>query len=85
MMNPNTQPKQQQKWSAMSAMHPLAIVNAASITSLVRMTPCHHSISVYRTNVEMNEDVAVLGEKARRPAAENPATRLVSDIPACGV
>ena len=56
----------------MSTMHPLAIVNTASITSLVRMTLYHHSIGVCHTQVEMNEGVAVLGEKARNAAAENP-------------
>ena len=45
----------------MSVMHPLAIVNVASITSLVRMTLYHHAISVYRAKVETNEDMAVLG------------------------
>ena len=65
----------------MSAMHPLAIVNAVSITSLVRMTLYHHSISVCHTQAEMNEDMAVLGGKARSSAAENRVTPLVSDIP----
>jgi hypothetical protein len=62
-------------------MHPLATVRTASITSLVRMTLYHHSISVYHTQVEMNEDMAVLGGKARNAAAENPVAKLVSDIP----
>jgi hypothetical protein len=65
----------------MSAMYPLAIVNTASITSLVRMMLCHHSISVYHATVERNEGVAVLGATARNVAAENPAAPLVSDIP----
>ena len=65
----------------MSAVYPLAIVSTASITSLVRMTLYHHSISVYSAKVEMNEDMAVLGGKARNAAAENPVTQLVSDIP----
>ena len=65
----------------MSAMHPLAIADAASITSLVRMTLYHHSISVYHTKVEMNEGVAALGGKARNAAAGNPVTQLVSDFP----
>jgi osmotically-inducible protein OsmY len=65
----------------MSAMHPLATVKTASITSLVRMTLYHHSISAYHTTVETNEDGAVLGGKARSVAAENPVTQLVSDLP----
>lgn len=65
----------------MSIRYPLAIVNAASITSLVRMTPYHLAISVYRTKVETNEDKAVLGGKVRNAAAENPVTQLMSDIP----
>ena len=56
----------------MSAVHSLAIVNPASITSLVRMTLYHHSIRVCHTKVEMNEGVAALGEKARGLAAQNP-------------
>ena len=36
----------------MSQRHPLAVVNAGSITSLVRITLCHHSISVYRAQCE---------------------------------
>ena len=44
----------------MSAMYPLAIINAASITSLVRTTLYHRSISVHHTQVEMNEGVAAL-------------------------
>lgn len=76
---------QQQKGYAMIAMHPLAIVNAASITSLVRMTLYHHSISVYHSKVEMNEGVTALGEKVRSLATENSVTRLVSDIPTCRV
>ena len=62
-------------------MPPLATVSATSITSLVRMTLYHHSISGYDTKVETNKGVAAWGEKARSAAAENPATRLVSDIP----
>jgi hypothetical protein len=65
----------------MSVRHPLAIVNAASITSLVRMTLCDHSISVYHATVERNEGVAVLGRMARNVAAENPVGPLGSDIP----
>ena len=65
----------------MSVMYPLAIVTTASITSLVRMTLCDHSIGVYHATVERNEGVAVLGGTARNVAAENPVGALVSDIP----
>jgi osmotically-inducible protein OsmY len=80
-MNPRTPPKQQQKGSAMSVMYPLAIVNTASITNLVRMTLYHHSISVYPTQVETNEGVATLGRKVRDTAAKNLDTQPMSDIP----
>jgi hypothetical protein len=43
------------------------------------MTLYHHSISVYHTTVETNEDMAV--GKARSAAAEDPVTGLVSDFP----
>jgi hypothetical protein len=62
----------------MSTMYPLAIVNTASITSLVRMTLYHH---VHHTRIETSEGVAALGGKAWSAAVENPVTRLVSDIP----
>ncbi len=62
-------------------MYPLAIVNAASNTSLVRMTLYHHSITVYHATVERNEGVAVLGGTAWNAAAENPVGPLVHDIP----
>lgn len=65
----------------MKAMYPLAIVNAASITSLVRMTLYHHSITVYHARAETDEDMAVLGAVARNAVAENPIGPLVSDIP----
>jgi hypothetical protein len=65
----------------MRAMYPRAIVNAASITSLVRMTLYHHSISVCHARVETDEDIAVLGAKARNAAAENPVGPLLNDIP----
>jgi len=64
----------------MSAMYPLAIGNAASITSLVRMTLYHHSISVYHARAETDEDMTVFGGTARN-AAENPVGPLVNDIP----
>ena len=65
----------------MSAMYPLAIVNAASITSLLRMTRYHHSISVYHARAETDEDMAVLGGRARNAAAENPVGPLLNDLP----
>ncbi len=64
----------------MGVMHPLAIVNTTSITSLVRMTLYHHSISVYHARVETDEDMAVFGGQARNAIAENPVLPLVSDI-----
>ncbi len=65
----------------MRAMYPLAIVTTASITSLVRMTLYHHSISVYHARVETDEDMAVLDAKPRNAAAENPVGPLLNDIP----
>ena len=56
----------------MSAIHPLVIVNTASISSLVRITLYHHSISVYHNQVETNEAMAALREKARNVATEYP-------------
>ena len=64
----------------MSVMHPLAIVNAASITSLVRMTLYHHSISVYPTQVATNEGVATLGGNVLDAATRNLVTQPVSDV-----
>jgi hypothetical protein len=61
--------------------HPLAIVNAVSITSLVRMTLYHHSTSVYSTQVESIEGVATLGGKAPDAAAKNLVTQPMSGIP----
>jgi hypothetical protein len=62
-------------------MHPLAIVSTASITSLVKTTLYNHSISVYHSQIEANEGVAMSGGMARNTAAENPVTQLVSDVP----
>lgn len=45
----------------MSTMHPLAIIDTASITSLVRTTLYHRSIHVHHTQGEMNEGMAALG------------------------
>jgi len=65
----------------MSVMYPLAIVSTSSVTSLVRMTLYHHSISVYPAKVATNGDVAALGGNSRNAAKENPVTQLASDIP----
>ena len=64
----------------MSVMHPLAIVNAASVTSLVRMTPYHHSTSVHPAQVETHEGVATLGRKARDAATRNLVTQPVTAV-----
>jgi osmotically-inducible protein OsmY len=65
----------------MSVMYPLAIVSTSSITSLVRMTLYHHSISFHPAKVSTNGDVAALGGNARNAATENPVTQLASEIP----
>lgn len=65
----------------MSVLYPLAIVNTASITSLVRMTLYHHSIGVYPTQVETNEDMTALGGKAREAAPRSLVTQPMSDSP----
>jgi hypothetical protein len=67
----------------MGVMHPLAIVTTASITSLVRMTLYHHSISVYHARVETDEDMVVFGWKGperrcrerRHPTCERHSRR----------
>jgi hypothetical protein len=56
----------------MSAQYPLAVLNTASITSLVRMTSYHHAISVYHTKAETKDGVAVLDGNVHNAAAENP-------------
>jgi hypothetical protein len=45
------------------------------------MTLYHHSVSVYHSRVETEEDVAVLGGKAWSATPGGHVTRLVSDIP----
>ena len=60
----------------MSTVYPLAIIDTASITSLVRTTLYHRSIHVHHTQVEMNEGVAALGggemnRVAHRAAAQS--------------
>jgi len=50
-------------------MYPLAIIDTASITSLVRMTQYHH---VHHTAIETSEGVAVLvGDIRRGRSAKN--------------
>jgi hypothetical protein len=56
----------------MGVMHSLAIVNAASVTSLVRMTLYHHSISVYHARAETDEDMAVFGWKGPERRCRDP-------------
>jgi hypothetical protein len=65
----------------MSVLYPLAIINTASITSLVRTALYHHSIRVYPARVETNEDVAGSHHKPWSDGEENPVTPPVSDIP----
>lgn len=60
----------------MGTMHPLAIIDTASITSLVRTTFYHRSIRVHHTQVEIHKGVAVLGggemnHVAHRAAAQS--------------
>ena len=64
----------------MSGLYPLAIVDAASITSLVNMTLYHYSVSGLCTQVQTKEGVVALEAKARDTTEENLVTRLVSDL-----
>jgi len=59
----------------MSAVYPLAIVNTASITSLVRTTLCHRSISVHHSEVEMNEGAAASGRGEMSRVAHHDAAQ----------
>ena len=65
----------------MSVMYPLAIIDTACSTSLVRMTLYHHSTIAFPTKAETNEGITALGGKADSDAAEDPVTRLGGDIP----
>ena len=56
----------------MSALYPLAIIDTASITSLVRMTLYHH---VYHARIEANEGVAVWGGGQVERLAHRAAAR----------
>jgi osmotically-inducible protein OsmY len=64
----------------MSVLYPLAIVNTASITSLVKMAMYHRSISFLHTQVETNEGVVMLEGKARNTAEKDLVTQPVSDL-----
>jgi hypothetical protein len=65
----------------MSVQYPLAIVNTASITSLVRMTLYHRAIGIYPAKVGMSEVVAALGGKASSGAVENSVAQSESEVP----
>jgi hypothetical protein len=56
-------------------MHPLAIIDTASITSLVRATFYHRSIRVHHTQIEIHEGVAVLGGGEMNHVAHCAATQ----------
>jgi len=56
----------------MSTVYPLAIINTASITSLVRMTPYD---PVYHARIETNEGVAALGGGQVERLAHRAAAR----------
>ena len=65
----------------MCVMYPLAVVDAAFITTQVKMTWLYyHSMSVFHTQVETNEGVVTLEGKARNAAEKDLVTRLVSDV-----
>ena len=65
----------------MSVMYPLAIIDAVSITTQVRMTlRYYHSISELYTQVEAKNGVVTLEGKARTAAEKDLVTQLVSDI-----
>lgn len=59
----------------MSTVYPLAIINTASITSLVRTTLYHRSISVRHTQVEMNGGVVALGRGEMNRVAHHAAAQ----------
>jgi len=65
----------------MSALYPLAIIDTASITSLVRMTLYHH---VYHARIEANEGVAVLGSGQVERLAHHAAERSDDHEQPCG-
>lgn len=56
----------------MSAMYPLAIINPASITSLVRMTPYD---PVYHAKIDTTEGMAALGGGQVERLAHRAAAR----------
>jgi hypothetical protein len=59
----------------MNTMHPLAIIDTASITSLVRATLYHRSIHVHQTHVERSEGVAALGGREMNHVAHRAAAQ----------
>ena len=59
----------------MSTMYPLAIMDTASITSLVRTTLYHRSIHVHHTQVERNEGAAALDGGEMNHVAHRAAAR----------
>ena len=65
----------------MSVMYPMAIVDAASITTQIKITLLYyHSISALHTRVETNNGVVTLKGKARNGAEKDLITQLVSDV-----
>ena len=65
----------------MSVLYPLAIMNTASITSLVRTTLYRRSVSVYPANIETSEGVAGSRAEVRSVGAKDPVTPPANDIP----
>jgi hypothetical protein len=65
----------------MSVLYPLAIINTASITSLVRTGLYRHSTRVYPAKVETNRDVAGLRDETESTGADEPVTPPVNDVP----
>ena len=65
----------------MSTLYPLAIVDAASITTQVRMTLQYYlSISAPDVQVETNQGVVTLEGKARDAAYKDMITQLVNGV-----
>ena len=64
----------------MSLSYPLMIVYAAAITNLVKITLCHHSVSVYPPQVETNQGVVTVEGKARSAEEKDLITQLVSNV-----
>jgi hypothetical protein len=62
----------------MSTLYPLAVIHVASITSLVRTTPCHYGD---HTPIQTSGGAAASGGQVPSAAAQNPFPHDVSDIP----